>query len=176
MLENYFYNKAIEVKRFNVINTTIPTRSSVSIYDEAMLEEFIENTTLLVNLLDKKVFDPIIKCDISKTNQENLQITATRGARAEGILTNDGFVVFTGSKIAINTTKSMSQSLINLRDRLIESKTIVDNTFADNYLFTSPSLAAAIVMGRNANGRTEWKTTHGKSIADIEKEELETTK
>lgn len=173
LLENYFYNKALDVKRFKINNTTVPTRSSVSIYDEAMLEEFIENTTLLVNLLDKKVFDPILKNDISKTKQDKLQIIAARGAHAEGLLTNDGFVVLAGSKIAVDTTKSMPQSLKNLRSRLIEEKNIIDNTFVDNYLFTSPSLAAAVVMGRSANGRTEWKNTSGKSIAQIEKEGLE---
>ena len=37
-----------------------------------------------------------------------------------------------------------------------------------NKLFTSPSLAAAVVMGRNANGRTEWKTNEGITIKQIE--------
>ena len=32
----------------------------------------------------------------------------------------------------------------------------------------SPAVAAAIVMGRNANGRSEWKTEDHKSIKDIE--------
>ena len=41
-------------------------------------------------------------------------------------------------------------------------------TFTKNYIFTSPSLAAAIVMGRNANGRTEWKSTDQKTIKDFE--------
>ena len=40
--------------------------------------------------------------------------------------------------------------------------------FVTDYIFTSPSLAAAIVMGRNANGRTEWKNINNKSIKDIE--------
>jgi len=37
-----------------------------------------------------------------------------------------------------------------------------------DYIFTSPSLAAAVVMGRNANGRTQWKNDEYKSIKDIE--------
>ena len=36
--------------------------------------------------------------------------------------------------------------------------------FTKDYIFTSPSLAATIVMGRNANGRTEWKTAEGTTI------------
>lgn len=65
----------------------------------------------------------------------------------------------------------MSASLQKLRNKLLESK-IIDNNFkfTKNHIFTSPSLAAAIVMGRNANGRTEWKTSDNKSIKDFEEE------
>lgn len=63
----------------------------------------------------------------------------------------------------------MSESLKKLRSSLIE-KGIIDETFkfTRDYIFTSPSLAATIVMGRNANGRTEWKNEEHKSIRDIE--------
>jgi hypothetical protein len=33
-------------------------------------------------------------------------------------------------------------------------------------------MAASVVMGRNANGRTEWKNMSGKSIKDVEEENL----
>lgn len=54
------------------------------------------------------------------------------------------------------------------------SKGIIDSEFhfLKDYIFTSPSLAAAVVMGRNANGRTEWKTSDHKTIKDIEEENL----
>ena len=54
------------------------------------------------------------------------------------------------------------------------SKNIIstDNLFVSDYTFTSPSLAAAIVMGRNANGRTEWKTKNKKTLAEVETENL----
>ena len=35
-------------------------------------------------------------------------------------------------------------------------------------MFTSPSLDAGIVKGRNANGRTECKNINDNSIKDIE--------
>ncbi len=38
----------------------------------------------------------------------------------------------------------------------------------EDYLFSSPSTAAAVVMGRNANGLKEWKTKEGKSLKEIE--------
>ena len=65
----------------------------------------------------------------------------------------------------------MATPLIKLRASLIEKGVIDSNfCFTKDYIFTSPSLAAAVVMGRNANGRTEWKTEDHKSIKDIEEQ------
>ncbi|MBR6644655.1 MAG: GIY-YIG nuclease family protein [Clostridia bacterium] len=169
-LENKFFNLALDAKRSSVINSTIPTCSSISEFDEFMLSEFIENARLLVNTLGFKVFD---KTDISILEQESneaiFNITATRGADAKGMLVPDGFMVFKGSKIAKDTAPSMSTNLVNLRNKIIEKNIInSDFVFDSDYIFTSPSLAAAVVMGRNANGRTEWKTVNDKSIKDIE--------
>lgn len=40
--------------------------------------------------------------------------------------------------------------------------------FSEDYIFSSPSTAACIVLGRNANGLTEWKMENGKSLKDYE--------
>ena len=63
----------------------------------------------------------------------------------------------------------MASNLVNLRNIMLEKNIINQEfVFVTDYIFTSPSLAAAIVMGRNANGRTEWKNINNKSIKDIE--------
>lgn len=64
----------------------------------------------------------------------------------------------------------MSDSLKKFRQKLI-AKGIVDSDFlfTNDYIFTSPSLAAAIVLGRSANGRTEWKTANQKTLNMLEK-------
>ena len=172
-LENKFYNLANDAKRATIINNTVPTCSTISEFDESMLEEFIETAKLLVNTLGYKVFD---KIDVSAMeNNEDKQnifiIKAARGADAKGLLVADGFLVVKGSRMARDTAPSMSANLVNLRKKLV-NKGIVDQEFlfVSDYVFTSPSLAAAIVMGRNANGRTEWKTVENKSIKDIEEE------
>lgn len=169
-LENKFYNLANDSKRASIINNTVPTCSSISEFDEAMLEEFIENAKLLVNTLGYKVFD---KIDISaiENKKENhiFYIKAARGADAKGILVSEGFLVVKNSKIAIDTTPSMPDSLIKMRMRLINKGIISsDFIFLTDYIFTSPSVAASIVMGRSANGRTEWKTADNRNIKDIE--------
>jgi hypothetical protein len=135
-----------------------------------MLSEFIENARLLVNTLGYKVFDKIDTSVAEKENDDTIfHIVAARGADAKGLLVPDGFVVIKGSKIAKDTAPSIANSLMNLRNKMLEKNIInQDFVFVTDYMFTSPSLAAGIVMGRNANGRTEWKTINGKSIKDIE--------
>lgn len=103
-------------------------------------------------------------------NQDSIfYIKAARGADALGLVVSDGFAVFKGSQIAESTTPSMSVSLQRLRQKLIDEKVIDKiNTFTKDHVFTSPSLAASIVMGRNANGKTEWKNDKGNTMNDIE--------
>lgn len=169
-LENKFYLLAQSAGRSIVLNRTVPTCSSISEYDEAMLQEFINNAKLLVNTLGYKVFDTIEETAVKHNDkQQYFFIKAARGADARGLLVSDGFAVMKDSTIASSTVPSMSDNLIKLRHSLIE-KGIIDKDLklTRDYIFTSPSLAAAVVMGRNANGRTEWKNAKHKSIKDIE--------
>lgn len=166
-LENKFYTLAINAKRAKVINSTIPTCSSISEFDEFMLQEFIENACLMINTLGNKTFEKFAADDVEK--RITFQIVAARGANAKANPVSEGFLVLAGSEIATDVTKSISKSLKNLREKLISKGIIKNNMFVSDYVFTSPSLAAAIVMGRNANERTEWKEiSSGKTLKDIE--------
>jgi hypothetical protein len=73
---------------------------------------------------------------------------------------------------------SFPKGFNTLRDELIENEIIreIDGklVFQSDYLFSSPSAAAAVVMGRSANGLIEWKDSNGKDLKYIE--ELEITK
>ncbi|MBU2429606.1 MAG: DUF4357 domain-containing protein, partial [Proteobacteria bacterium] len=76
------------------------------------------------------------------------------------------------SRIADDYVKSFSPSLKNLRSRLIKEEIIEKKDdqylFVEDYLFSSPSLAAAVIMGRNANGLKEWKTQDGRTLKSVE--------
>ena len=41
--------------------------------------------------------------------------------------------------------------------------------FLKDYIFNSPSGASNIILGRNSNGWTEWKTSAGKKLEEIYK-------
>lgn len=173
-LENRLHTIALNAKRYKVENSIIPTQSSISESDRAEMEEFIENIKMLVNTLGHKVFDE--KREIKKKQIiDRFYIKSARGADATGELTSDGFVVYKGSRATNSITASMGFNLINFRKKLIDSGIFTDKIdfleFSEDYIFSSPSTAAAIVMGRNANGLLEWKLENGKTLKEYEANE-----
>ncbi len=122
-LENKFYLLAQSAGRSIVMNSTVPTCPSISEYDEAMLQEFISNAKLLVNTLGYKVFDTIKENTVRYNNKlPYFFIKSVGGADARGLIVPDGFAVLAGSKVASSTVPSMSESLIVLRNSLIEKR------------------------------------------------------
>jgi len=171
-LENRLHNIALSTKRYELQNSVVPTQSSISESDKAEMEEFIDNIKMLVNTLGHKVFEA--KRELQpKQSQDVFSIKAARGADAQGEPTSDGFVVFKGSKAAGTVVSSMIQSFIALRQKLITNGILVEKgeyyEFAEDYIFSSPSTAAITVMGRSANGLTEWKQKDGKTLREFEK-------
>jgi len=93
-------------------------------------------------------------------------------------MTSDGFVVFKNSKAAATIVNSMTPNYITYRQKLIDEGVLVDKgeyfEFSDDFIFSSPSTAAVMVMGRNANGLTEWKNKNGKTLKEFESSEKTT--
>ncbi|MBC8146585.1 MAG: GIY-YIG nuclease family protein [Bacteroidetes bacterium] len=176
-LENRLHVLAQTAKRYKIENSITPTQSSISESDRAEMEEFIENIKMLVNTLGHKVFDE--KRDFKpKQKQEIFIIKAARGADGQGEPSSDGFVVLKGSKAAGTIVNSLTPNFINLRQKLIDESVLINKgeyyEFSEDYIFSSPSTAAVMVMGRNANGLTEWKQKSGKTLKEFETNEKTT--
>jgi hypothetical protein len=139
------------------------------------MEEFVEYIKMLVNTLGHKVFEE--KREF-KPKQATFFIKAARGADSQGEPTSDGFVVFKSSKAAATIVNSMTPNFITYRQKLIDESVLIDKgeylEFTDDYIFSSPSTAAVVVMGRNANGLTEWKSKDGKTLKEFETNEKTT--
>jgi hypothetical protein len=170
-LENRLHNIAHSAKRYKVENSIIPTQSSISESDRSEMEEFIENIKMLVNTLGHKVFDEKREIKLKEVT-DIFYLKGARGAEAIGEPTSDGFVAYKGSKATSSITNSMNFNLIKLREKLTYDAIFIDKVefleFSEDFLFSSPSAAAAIVMGRSANGLTEWKLKSGKTLKEFE--------
>ena len=170
-LENRLYEIAKNANRYKIENSVVPTQSSISESDTAEMEEFIDNIKLLTNTLGHKVFDE--KREIRpKQKQVTFFIKAARGADAQGEPTSDGFVVFKDSIAAGSTVVSMTQNFLNLRQKLINEGFLKLSgegyIFPEDYIFSSPSTASSMVLGRNSNGLTEWKLKDGRTLKEYE--------
>lgn len=167
-LENHLYILAKESKRYEVVNSNVPTEASISEMDRAEMEEFIDNMRLILGVLGHKILEPSIKR--KSDEKEILYILQDRsGIKASGKSISEGFAVLKGSKIADNVASSLSNSVIGKRQTLFDKGIVDDNfTFTQDWAFTSPSLAAAIVVGYSINGRNAWKNKKGISLKEIE--------
>jgi hypothetical protein len=170
-LENRLYEIARETGRYNIENSVTPTQSSISESDRAELEEFIDNIRIMVNTLGHKVFEDT-RASKSVIKAQTFLIKATRGADASGRPVSDGFVVLKDSKAAFQVVDSMPVPFNKLRDKLLEKGKLIERDgcliFKEDVLFSSPSTAASVVMGRNANGLIEWKQTKGVTLKEFE--------
>ena len=104
------------------------------------------------------------KIDISQKDQTLFYISNKRGAEAIGYSYDEGFVIKAGSKLSNDIVKKFEDNYPNafkLRNRLTEDRIVVDSVFQDDYAFDSISLAASIVLGRNARGQKEWVDADG---------------
>ncbi|MDE6616790.1 MAG: DUF4357 domain-containing protein, partial [Lachnospiraceae bacterium] len=146
----------------------VPAEVSVSEMDRAEMDEFIDNMRLILGVLGHKVLEPSVR---SQGNEnENIYTLQDRsGIKASGKLVSEGFAVLKGSKISANTAPSLPAPVVARRQTLIDKGIIGENyIFTQDWTFTSPSLAAAIVMGYSINGRNAWKNRNGLSLKEIE--------
>jgi len=175
-LENRFFNLAKKANRYNVKNGNDPNPGNITEEKKCELEEFIEYSKILIGSLGYKVFIPINEnlsfnnSTIIKSNKEPILHLKKPNAEAKGCRTNEGFIVFKGSKVSQKKPKTCRNNIIKLREKYNNKINHSTNILKEDILFTSPSYAAAFVVYYNINGLTEWKDDSGKSLKDIEME------
>ena len=103
----------------------------------------------------------------SDVSGELFSILSKRGANAVALINSDGIHVLKGSATAPDWVTSTPEAVKKKGEELRKDKVIIDNQFTQDYIFKSPSMAAAIVQGRSANGLRDWKNKDGKSLKEI---------
>lgn len=164
-IENKLYNKAKKVERFILENDTKPTKSSLDGADEIRAVKFYEKIILLTAVYGYHIFDKILT--VQEVSEEEIYYINSIGLKATGTQTEEGFIVFKGSQSSEEFKKASTQSLRNKWNELRNQKIVNNGIFSKDIIFSSPSTAAAMVLGRNANGLREWKNKDGKSLKEI---------
>lgn len=175
-LEWLCHQRATEANRCNLENGNVPTKSHVQESVEADLYDNFEDIDLLVSTIGPKLFQKLDNISqasapaISNTNQLIFAVTG-RGGSAKGWYTDEGFVVCNGAVCAKEMTPSFSVNPYKIRQQLIHDGLLVEHNnnlcLTEDFLFSSPSVAASIVVGNSSNGWTMWKLPDGKTLDEV---------
>lgn len=172
-LESKLIDLATRAKRWKLENAASSSAPMLSEPDQADADAFLENMLLIYPLLGIDAFD----LGEPDSKSEGTQLFL-KGPDATGVGEDrpDGFVVFAGSLARTRTVDSYSPRTIEIRESLAEDGVLVEEgehlRFTQDYVFGSPSLAASVLLGRNANGRTEWKDETGRTLKELQEAEI----
>lgn len=163
-LEWYCVQRAQEVNRFQFDNGHTPGKPFVTEPMEADLLDAFDTLSILLATLGFPLFEPVAK----PAGQAELFYVRGKNAEGTGELVEDGFVVRQGSRARIEIVESARELLARPRQLLLDAGVLTEEdgqyVFTQDYLFASPSAAAAAVLGRTANGWVEWKTADGRTL------------
>ena len=202
-LESRLVNLAHKANQWQIENANIPQETRLSEAERAYAEGFLQEMLLIYPILGIDAFesasDETMAIDRSSentigtltqsdkqgadqmsTDEEIVAIDLElkqRGARARGREIAEGFVVFKDSLARADEINSIPPRTHNLRSNLQtrgvlkpEGKHLM---FTQDYRFPSPSSAADVLVGGDANGRTAWKDAKGRTLKEIQEARLE---
>ena len=152
-------------------NGNHPRLPNVPREDISGLEYYYDNIALIMPLMGFDIF--VQKEDHSVGYSSQVLYCTGKGVTARGILLNDGKLkVMKDSEAVLLDTESFKNHFYkDLKEKLLKMGRIKKEKdkliFTDDYVFDSPSAAAAIVLARSASGPIEWKRKDGKTLRNI---------
>ena len=140
------------------------------------LEIFDTGRTLLATL-GYPIFESVVASS-TPAQPEEVFYCKSSGIDAKGLYTPEGFVVLKGSigRIA-NQPSIVGTSDDRFRKKLFDSGVLKEEggmaVVQKDHVFGSPSMAAIAVLGRKANGWTEWKSADGLTLDRLKRSNVE---
>ena len=166
-LEARLLELAKKYGRSKLENSVESRRPGLSEADQAEMEGYLDELLSLLPVLGVPFFEP----DEAPSEDRRVYYVEGPGCKATGVEANTGFTVRKGSLAREQTVPSMKERLPGYylqRQELIKAGVLEKKTdhyrFTRDWLFGSPSAAAAICLGRSANGLVEWKDESGTNL------------
>lgn len=137
--------------------------------DIADMEYFLEQIQVVLPVLGyeflKEVKQPSKPIDIKDFIQKNEAVEnadfylSVKDIDAKAKVIDGEFYVLKGSQVRKDISQPHHNYMKNLRPQLFSNNIISPDSFRfeQDYLFSSPSAAGAVILGRASNGRKEWK-------------------
>jgi len=172
-LESRLQEIAEESNRVDMERGQVSKRPKLSEQDVAAMEEFISYIHTILATLGYVFLKPYREEQSSQP--EETWYAQAKSRTASGVYTTEGFVVLKGSEMQEETSNTIGTPLLNKRSNLIDNNQVVSEDekyiFKEDVIFSSPSTAASVVLGRKANGWVEWKNTAGQTLDEVKRGE-----
>jgi len=194
-LEARLIGMARHANRYHLTNSAFPPVPLLPRSERDAMEEYLVSVKMLLGSLGFKVLDPLLtqspKFPITQpaTNPDSVgQDEKTDNAKdfdsspvfhlrvaeihAQAVSTDEGMVVLEGSEASASTYKSITGSMLAIRQNLIESGALIPfgakMRLTRNHLFKSASQAGGVLAGYSINGREYWRLDDGTTYAQHE--------
>jgi hypothetical protein len=172
-LESHSINEAKDIGRVNLNNMKDQILPKISMPEKDLILRFFDELKIILGTLGYPIFEKIKKAE----SEEDIFYCKSDKAEASGNLTEEGFVVYAGSKANLEERPSANESIKALRKSLFERGVFEkkeDHFFImDEVVFSSPSAASMAMFGRSSNGWNDWKNKDGKTLDEIKRKEEE---
>jgi len=180
-LESHYAQKDFWTRAIGFTTTTAGQLNKAHVQflseaDRADMEVFLGHMLGMLPVLGVHAFEQAPKASAAKAGP--VLTCKGKGVQATGYEASQGFVVRAGSQAVADTAPSMAQHVrgfFDLRQELISNGVLAMQgalyQFTQDYTFSAPSTAAAVVLGRSANGRVEWKAADGRTLKEIQEAE-----
>ncbi len=176
-LEKKILEETFERSGFTIVNRKDGNNISLPIMVKDEMDTYFENMKILLPTMGYDLFKPMVREPASLVEAKNEILTLEVGEiKANARLTANGLLVLKGSMMKAIGTPSLQPGYQKIRNDLFE-KGYVKQTergveFEQDYEFTSPSQAGSVVLGYPVNGRVFWKNSTGKTLKDIEMDQV----
>jgi len=170
-LEARLLQRARETRRARLDNQNSPRQPALAEAERMDAESFLADLLSLLPVLGLTVFE---SAPAAGAGRSTLTLRSQKVA-ARGYDSPQGFVVMADSQAMATAAPSASARLSSLREELVARGVLVVQgerlVFAQDYVFSSPSTAAGVALGREANGRTAWVDAGGRTLRQIQEAE-----
>jgi len=186
-LESRLVEEAQSIGHMRLENSNTPQRASLNEAARANMEAFLDTLKMVLSAIRVDLF-------YSETRRLPIQAAEPKiedrlfefevrkhGIKAQARLVAGEMIVCAGSVVREVWAGDRSDKVHywRLHDKLVSEGLIsIEQGTArlvEDFAFSSPSAAASIVAGRSSNGRTSWKLSDGRTYAEWEEQELEST-
>ncbi|WP_056966689.1 DUF4357 domain-containing protein [Apilactobacillus ozensis] len=184
-LEKYMYDLIYNSNNIELYSDHRPSGASkISLRDNNNFTNDFQDIDMLIRVLGLPIFH--MRHSYKKNGQSNnnsiikevssdesifniIFYCKSRNSDAKATLEKDGRLkVIKGSKVSKKEFSSSfkKQGFLDKYLDLEKNKVIKNGVFCRDYIFSSPSSAAAIVYKSSANGKTMWKDINGKTLKE----------